>query len=79
MAFFSFFYSVMGKIVLLNTWRNYYKRVKIHIMAKKSSVQRLESYIYEVDVWSPKIAQRDDWCDPFFLDWLKSYCNFHPK
>jgi hypothetical protein len=55
------------------------KSENTHNGKKKSSVQRLESYMYKVDVWSPKTAQRDDWCYPFFLDWLKSYCNFHPK
>jgi hypothetical protein len=37
-----------------------YKSEKIHIMSKKSRVQRLESYFYEVDVWSPKTAKRND-------------------
>ena len=30
----------------------YYKREKIHIMSRKSRVQRFEAYFYEVGVWS---------------------------
>jgi hypothetical protein len=44
-----------------------YKREKIHIMSCKSRVQRLEAYFYEVNVWSPKTAKRDDWSPKYAI------------
>ena len=38
-----------------------YKREKIHMMSRKSRVQRLEGCFYDVDVWSPETAKRNYW------------------
>jgi predicted nucleic acid binding AN1-type Zn finger protein len=45
----------------------YYKRKKIHRMARKSNVKCLEAYFYEIDVWSPKTAKRNNWSPKYAI------------
>jgi hypothetical protein len=62
----------------------YYKRENIHVMSCKLRVQRFETYFYEVNVWSPKTANRDNWSLKYaifshFGSWTWSSCFFYGK